>query len=244
MPSIALSTWLISFCLITMPINSIAQAIDFEAKFNTRLMGIHVGTVSQNMSCIDGLCTLKNQAIPPGWAKLFINESSIETIKLHYHQDHLEWLHYHKELERRYSDRTKHITVDIKADREKDQIISVQEKLTWPYHPHAYDMISIVHALRFYVQQNQTIPALVLQEEREQNPVDFKVQNQKTTTHTGFKSDLSARYFEWDTQRQHIKIWLLEDYDMFPGRIDFYNKQHDRRVVLVLEQPPHFNKSS
>ena len=229
------------FSIWLLPALSSAQSEDFQAEFKAKLMGISVGTVKQSMHCENQLCTLTNKAIPPRWAHFFINESSVETIQLRYHPERIEWLHYHKDLERRYSDRTKHIDVDMRADLENNKIISVQEEMSWPYNPNAYDMISLVYALRFYAQKGGDIPSLILQEEREQNPIHFRVKNKKTKAHTGFKSDMAARYFEWDTERHRIKIWLMEELDLFPGRIDFYNKEHDRRVLLVLNRPPKFN---
>lgn len=215
-----------------------ANSHEFDARYKVKAMGISVGNLKQSMRCQQQTCTLTNKAQPPRWAYFFINESSVETIKLKYLPTELKWLQYHKDLERRYSDRTVHKKTDMHLNLESNEIVSVQKNLSWPSTPYAYDMISLVHALRFYAQKGGELPPFILQDEREQTQVTFDVENKSTTTHLNYKSNVAARFFDWNTDKHRVKVWLIEELDLFPGRIDFYDIENDRRLLLILSEPP------
>lgn len=213
---------------------------NFNAEFAVRLMGFNVGTVQQKMHCEANICTLTSEAEPPWWAKRFINESTYETTKILTENNQFRWLSYHKELTRHHDDRTQHIKTDLIADLEKDLIQSPQKELSWPGSPYAYDIMSIAYALQFYTLNGEPTPPLVLQEEKQQTQVEFNVANQTTKTHLNYKSNVKARYYEWTTDTQEIKVWLIKDLNFFPGRIEVNNTQAKRRVILALDKPPHF----
>ncbi|WP_029934281.1 DUF3108 domain-containing protein [Thiomicrospira pelophila] len=213
---------------------------NFDAEFAVRLMGFNVGTVQQKMRCQTDTCTLTSEAEPPWWAKRFINESTYETTKILTKNNQFLWLSYHKDLTQRHDDYTKHIKVDLIANLENNIITFPQKDRSWPGSPYAYDIMSIAYALQFYTLNGNAIPPLVLQEEKQQTLVKFNVANQATKAHLNYKSNLKARYYEWTTDTQEIKIWLIEDLNFFPGRIEVNNTKHKRRVVLALDKPPHF----
>lgn len=213
----------------------------FEAEFAVRLMGFNVGKVTHSMQCANQQCQLVSVANPPNWAKRFINESSIETIQLQQDPQQLNWISYHKDLTRRYSDRTVNIITDLIHNVESQHIEYPQKERQWPSQPYVYDMLSIVYALQFYSQQNIALPALILQDEEKQQPVNFSVFNRRTDTHLQYKSHVSARFYHWNTEDHEVKIWLIEELDLFPGRIEFHHKKVDRRVTLSLAAPPKFN---
>lgn len=230
-------------CLITLFLTGQALANpsqNFNAEFAVRLMGFNIGTVEQKMRCQTDTCTLTSEAEPPWWARRFINESTFETTKILTENNQFRWLSYHKDLTRRLEDQTLQIKTDLIADLEKDLIHSPQKELSWPGSPYAYDIMSIAYALQFYSLNGNPIPPLVLQEEKQQTQVEFNVANQSTKTHLNYKSNVKARYYEWTTDTQEIKVWLIEDLNFFPGRIEVNNTQAKRRVILALDKPPHY----
>lgn len=235
--------WLISALatLLCFPFGLHAQSWalnSFEAEFAVRLMGFNVGKANHHMQCTNLDCELISIANPPNWAKRFINESSTETIKLVNNEQQLTWMSYHKDLTRRYSDRTVNIITDLIYNPAQQRIEYPQKNREWPAHLYAYDMVSIVYALQFYAQQNIALPALILQDEEQQQPVKFSVINRPTKTHLNYKSNVSARFYQWNTSDHEVKIWLIEELDLFPGRIEFHHKKANRRVTLSLASPP------
>lgn len=238
LPKIFTSLSLIGL-IFTSPVQA-KPSQNFNAEFAVRLMGFNVGLVQQKMRCQTDTCTLTSEAEPPWWAKRFINESTYEISKIQTSNNQFRWLSYHKELTRRRDDRTQKIQVDIVANLEDNLIVFQQKDLSWPGSPYAYDIMSIAYALQFYTLNGQPTPPLVLQEEKQQSLVKFDVANQTTKTHLNYKSDMKARYYEWTTDTQEIKVWLIEDLNFFPGRIEINNFEPKRRVALVLDKPPHF----
>lgn len=223
--------------LITSPFANALQG--FDAEFGVRLMGVKIGNVDHKMQCHQNACTLTSEAIPPRWARRFINESSVETVQLRVNEQQLEWQSYNKKLERRYSDRVVQIETDFIYDAQTNRIHYPQKDRTWEAKPNTFDLISIAYALQFYAQKNPNrLPELTLQEEDQQQTIQFRVENKKTRVHLDYKSNLDARFYEWETEEHHIKIWLIEELNLFPGRIDVYNKRVDRRLRLVLNQAP------
>ncbi|MBE0493608.1 MAG: DUF3108 domain-containing protein [Thiomicrospira sp.] len=213
---------------------------NFDAEFAVRLMGFNVGTVEQKMRCQADTCTLTSEAEPPRWARRFINESTFETSQILTENNQFRWLSYHKDLTRRHSKQTIQIETDLIADLENDRIHFPQKDRSWPASPYAYDTMTIAYALQFYALNGDPTPPLVLQEEKQQTHVKFNVANQATRTHLNYKSNLKARYYEWTTDTQEIKVWLIDELNFFPGRIEVNNTQVKRRVVLSLDAPPHF----
>lgn len=212
----------------------------FDAEFAVRLMGFNVGTVQQKMRCQSDTCTLTSQAEPPRWARRFINESTHETSQILTQNNQFRWLSYHKDLTRREAKETKRIQTDLIADLDNERIHFPQKDREWPGDPYVYDIMSIAYALQFYALKGQPTPPLVLQEEKQQTRLKFKLANQPTQTHLNYKSNVKARYYEWTTDTQEIKVWLIEALNFFPGRIEVNNHEVKRRVVLSLDAPPHF----
>lgn len=231
----------LSFFVLSHPISAqVNPSQNFNAEFAVRLMGFNVGIVQQKMRCQMDTCTLTSEAEPPWWARRFINESTFETSKISTKNNQFRWLSYHKDLSRRHDDRTQKIEVDLIANLENNRIAFQQKDLDWPGSPYAYDIMSIAYALQFYALNGEPTPPLVLQEEKQQSLVKFDTANQKTKIHLNYKSDMKARYYEWTTDTQEIKVWLIEDLNFFPGRIEVNNIEAKRRVVLTLDKPPQF----
>lgn len=209
---------------------------NFKADFSVHVLGFNIGTINHEMRCEHQNCTLTNDASPPSWAQRFINESSFETIRLQVKGANLEWLSYHKALTRRYSNETK--LIDTHLTLEGDRIVYPEKQREWPSAPYVFDMISLGYALQFYALQHEQMPPFVLQDDRQQQALTFTTQNKPSRTHLNYKSNVNARLYEWNTDDFDVKIWLIDELNHFPGRIEIFNKREDRRIRLSLEQPP------
>jgi hypothetical protein len=232
------------FCLMLPALTTQAHTLpaNFDANFAVYVLGFNIGTIKQQMRCHQQDCTLTNDASPPDWAKRFINESSFETIRLQLDGQNLTWLSYHKALTRRYDNETKQIDTHLIA--QADQVVYPEKALTWPKPAHLFDMVSLAYALQFYAQQSSTLPAFVLQDDQRQQALNFTTQAKPSQTHLNYKSDMNARLYEWNTDDFEVKVWLIEELNLFPGRIEVLNKREDRRIRLSLEQPPRYNEQN
>ncbi len=231
-------------CLMFPWLTTQAQTLptSFDADFAVYVLGFNIGTIKQQMRCEHNNCTLTNDASPPDWAKRFINESSFETIRLQVEAQSLTWLSYHKALTRRYDDETKQINTHLLA--EDNRVYYPEKDLAWPKPAYVFDMISLAYALQFYAQLSSDLPAFVLQDEQRQQALNFTTQAKHTQTHLNYKSDMNARLYEWNTDDFDVKVWLIEELNLFPGRIEVLNKREDRRIRLSLEQPPRYNEQN
>ena len=213
---------------------------DFNAEFTVRVMGINVGTASQSLSCEAQRCLLKTSAIPDRWARRLANEQTHERIELSLDDSsQLRWLSYQKTLQRYRGNTTPQITRFF-WDSEANEIVNPDRNLSWPASEQTFDMISIIYALRQSLRAGQPNPPLLLQEDKRQTPVNFVSANQTTQVHTQFRSNLAARYYEWASKEVQVKIWLLDDFVFFPGRIELTQHDNGRSVILSLKSPPTF----
>lgn len=212
----------------------------FTANFAVHVMGLDIGTSSQSLSCQAAQCTLTNRAVPSAWARHLVNEETHEVIKLTLDENHqFRWLEYHKTLQKYRNTPDPKITHYF-WDQETDVISYPARARTWPAQPHAFDMISIVYALRQQLRAGNPRPELLLQDNKTQTPVKFAKANDSTQIHTRFRSNLAARYYEWASPEATVKVWFLEDYDLFPGKIELTHQQSNRRVSLNLISAPTF----
>ncbi|AHF01473.1 hypothetical protein THIAE_06630 [Thiomicrospira aerophila AL3] len=213
---------------------------DFNAEFTVRVMGINVGTASQSLSCEAQSCLLETSAIPDRWARRLANEQTHERIELGLDDNNqLRWLSYQKTLQRYRGNTTPQITRFF-WDSEANEIVNPDRNLSWPASEQAFDMIAIIYALRQSLRAGQHNPPLLLQEDKRQTPVSFVSANQTTQVHTQFRSNLAARYYEWASEEVQVKIWLLDDFAFFPGRIELTQHDSGRSVILSLKSPPTF----
>ncbi len=213
---------------------------DFNAEFTVRVMGINVGTASQSLICDTQNCLLETSAIPDRWARRLANEETHEQITLRLDANsQLRWLSYQKTLQRYRGNTTPQIT-QFFWDQDQDLIVNPDRELTWPASEQAFDMIAIIYALRQSLRAGQANPPLLLQEDKRQTPVNFISANQTTQVHTQFRSHLTARFYEWASEDVQVKIWLLEDFEFFPGRIELTQHDSGRSVILSLKSAPTF----
>ncbi|SFR58607.1 DUF3108 domain-containing protein [Thiomicrospira sp. ALE5] len=213
---------------------------DFDAEFSVRVMGINVGTATQRLQCETGSCILETSAIPDRWARRLANEQTHERIKLNLTTNNqLRWLSYHKTLER-YRGNTAPQVTHFFWDQASDQILNPDRNQSWPANDQAFDMISIIYALRQNLLNGQPYPTLFLQEDKRQTQINFVKANLETQVHTQFRSNMNARFYEWASEDIQVKIWLLDALDFFPGRIELTHQDSNRSVILSLRSEPTF----
>lgn len=237
-----IKTLVFQICFIfTLLLNTQAQAIEFEAEYNIKAKGINIGTAKQTLKCEEQNCTLTSLAKAPKWA-FFINESSKETINLTLENNELIWQKYHKELTVKKSGKTNYHHYEFYRDSQNKKIISIQKNMEWDEQKYAFDMISIAHALSFYAKQTSQnkapLPSFYLQEDNKQYPLEFTQIHKKTTTNLIYKSDLSAYYYEWNSPEKQVKVWLVEELNMFPAHLELYDKKENNRLILQLKSHP------
>lgn len=217
---------------------------DFNATFDVRVFGFTIGEVTQKFKCSqdDQLCQLSSEAIPPKWAKRFINESAIEKIQLHQTEEHFTLLEYKKYLTREYDDRTENKTYTIQRETTpKAQLRYLEKDQTWPDQALAFDMISIAYAIQYQVLNQRPLDNFYLQDEKEQQAIVFTKSFVKDELEPDFADKpLTALRFEFSNAKIAAKLWLLPQEQYFPGKIEILNKEEDRRIILEINKRPKF----
>ena len=216
---------------------------DFKATFDVRVLGFKVGEATQILSCDqdDHQCNLVSEAIPPSWARRFINEESIEKIQLFVSKEQFKLLEYKKLLTRHYDDKTEYKTYTIQLETQPKQLRYLEGDKTWPAEPLAFDVISLAYAIQYQVLNQRPLQGFYLQDEKQQTPIEFKKTFIEDELEPDFVEDaISALRFEFSNAKIDAKLWLVPQYDFFPGRIEILNKEEDRRIVLEINKAPKF----
>jgi len=212
----------------------------FNAEFNVHALGMKLGVSKHSLRCEQENCTLKAISKPQGLAKLLLNESSEETIKLKQSYNQFKWLAYQKKVGKDLSD-PKNLKVDtfFINDKQPAEIVNPAKQKSWPVQAEVYDSLSLAYAVQFNVLNQKPLNALFLQESKRQqamtfntgfSEVDLKLDNGKTLKKT--------QLFQFKTEKTNVKIWLLPTYDYFPARVDVYNIKKDKTLTLLLQEPP------
>lgn len=233
--------------LVQFLIQSPALAMQsFEAEYNTKVAGIKLGVVKHQMKCHSGLCELTNIAQPAKAIRWLVTESSVETIKLAPQKDYLKWLSHQINIERKKYNKTEQIQRNFYLDSQINKVISPEKNVEFKAQKYGYDMISIMYAMQFYMQNKQQIPNLYLQEDNKQTPVNFKIKYRKTKVNLGYQNKVDATYFEWETNNEagyiSAKVWLIDNLNYFPGKIEIYNQDDNRKLILNLRNKPVIKK--
>jgi len=219
----------------------------FKADFNVLVFGTAIGTAKHTFTCQGKKpehCQLKSEAIPPSWARHFINEDAIEISDINQTQQDFQLEKYTKHLTRRYSDHTIHKTYTIQRDVQKKVFHYLEKNKTWPLQRHAFDTISMAYAVQYLVLNHRPLTDLYLQDDKSQAKVHFSEQNVKTeidlddfpNKSSFFESNpsLEAKRFHFENNQASVTLWLLPKYHYFPGRISVLDKKEDRKIVLEL----------
>lgn len=246
-------TWFQSFVFATLALFSwqaFAQLQSFSAEYNTKAAGVSVGVVKHQMQCQKSACELTNIAQPSKLVSWLVNESSVETIRLNLAENDLQWLSHKIKIERKKSGKTSKTERNFYLDLAENKIISPEKSMEFAAQPYGYDMISIMYAIQFYLQKSQQnglsgeLPELYLQEDDKQTLLKFKQQNQKTRVNLAYKSEVAARFFEWEginpAGNISAKVWLIDELNFFPGKIEIYNHKDKLKLTLNLRNQPKF----
>ncbi len=240
--SLLLSTFLV--CLAPL---SFAQTLpNFKANFDVQFMGFNLGTAKQQFSCQNNLCTLTSVAKPEGLVAKFVNESTVETIKIQQSDTLFRWLSYHKTLTRHKSGRT--IIKQMDLVRQNNQVIYLQADAlmprTWPASDNLYDTLSLAYAIQYRLLNHRPITGLILQDEKGQYPLQLLDRAQDSVELPWLDDEVPATYLKFKTNFATLRLWLLnpgtlkQGLNFFPAVVEVYNKRTDKTVELSLQSPP------
>lgn len=220
---------------------------DFKAEFSVRFLGFEIGTAYQSFHCQKTQCTLTSKAKPEGLIARFVNESTVETIKIQQTPSHFRWLSYHKTLTRHKSGKT--IIKKTDLVREENHIIYLQSDpdlpQQWPASDNVYDTISLAYAITYRLSNHQPIVPLLLQDDKGQYPLKLLANKMDSIELPWLDDEVNARYIKLDSTQATIRLWILENHVLpkrfkaFPAAIEVYNKQTHKTVELNLQSPPH-----
>ncbi len=218
---------------------------DFKAEFSVQFLGFSLGTAYQSFHCQQTQCILTSQAKPEGLVARFVNEATVETIKVQ--QNHFRWLSYHKTLTRHKSGKI--IIKNMDLVREDNRVIYLQSgpnhPKQWPASDNVYDTISLAYAIAYRLSNHQPIMPLLLQDEKGQYPLKLLANEKDRIELPWLDDEVNARYLKLDSTQATIRLWIVENgvlpkpFQAFPATIEVYNKQTHKTVELNLQSPPH-----
>jgi hypothetical protein len=217
-----------------------AQIPSFKATFDIWVLGFKIGQAHQEMNCQNGDCHLSSEAIPPAWAKAFINESAIEKIQLKQSDEDFKWLEYKKFLTREYDDRTEKKTYTLIRREDLDKVEYVEDKKFWPNQKQIYDVISMAYGIQYQVINQRPIDNIYLQDDKIQQKITFSTINESDEIDLPFEEAVQTKLFAFHNGKIEAELWLLPELNYFPARIVILNKDEDRKIELELNHKPTF----
>ncbi|MDG4812508.1 DUF3108 domain-containing protein [Hydrogenovibrio sp. 3SP14C1] len=229
-----------TFLLISLwsSIVSAEQLPNFSASFDIRVLGFHIGQAQQEMTCEGKQCLLTSKAEPPGWARKFINESTVEKIRLRQTDNQLKWLQYKKFLTRHYDDKTINKTYTLVRKEKLDKVEYIEKSQFWPNQKHLYDVISMAYGIQFQVLNKKPLDNLYLQDDKVQQKINFTVNNKDDEIDLPFQDDAQTKLFAFHNGKIDAQLWLMPKLNYFPVRIIILNKEEDRKIELELNHKP------
>ncbi|MBF6058256.1 MULTISPECIES: DUF3108 domain-containing protein [Thiomicrorhabdus] len=226
--------------LTLIPALAQAQSIPpFNADFAVNAFGFNLGLAHQKMTCDKELnCTIESIAKPKGWISNFVDESSVESIALQQSDEGFQWLSYQKTTLK--NDKVAKIET-LKLDSDEERIEYVEKQRFWPQQDNAYDASSLAYAIQYWKLNNKPLEDFYLQDSKLQQKLTFNTIDQAVKLELPFqKKDVNALRYDFSSEQANIQLWLLPDYDYFPGKIRIENTEEDRVIVLTLAKPPQF----
>lgn len=217
---------------------------NFKASFDVRVLGFTIGEAFQEMQCRDQQCELKSQAVPPSWARRWINEEAIEVIQLNQSEQGLKLQEYKKYLTRHYDDKTIKKTFTIQRQEAQNRFQYLEENKNFPLKDQAFDVISLAYAIQYHVINNLPLNNLYLQDEKIQQKLIFSETAKDDSLYFEFAEtmgddgELSVKRFAFSNDKIAAKLWLIPSLNYFPGQIEIYNKIEDRTIKLELNNRP------
>ncbi|HHS99653.1 MAG TPA: DUF3108 domain-containing protein [Thiomicrospira sp.] len=227
--------------LITLlPLKLIAAPLpEFDATFEVHAFDIMFGTSKQSFRCQKQDCTLKATASPSGLASFFVSESTYEEIAFKQTADSLQWLSYSKKSGDDLTDLENVKTITLKRSANGTEVIYPEKEKRWDNQTNLYDVASIAYAIQYYKLNSLPIKGFYLQDTHGQDAITITQTNTSQELELAdLETTLKAEQYQFKTRKAEVKIWLLPEYQYFPGRVDVYNIEKDRTITLLLEQPP------
>lgn len=218
---------------------SSAALPEFEARYAVHAFNIQLGTSQQQLTCQDHHCTLTAIAKPSGFASLFVKEYTEERVTLQQRHDSLSWQGYQK-ITHRADGTAKTVTFEV-TDSRPVEIFYPEKKRRWPMPDKLYDMASIAFALQFARLNNQPLSGFHLQDTDAQEAIDLTpIAAVNEVNLADFETAYSAEAYAFSTPKAKVRVWLLPQYNFFPAKIEVYNTDADKTIILVLEELPKF----
>jgi len=214
-----------------------ASLPDFRADYDVHALGMTLGTSAQHFRCqTDGRCTLTARTAPQGLARLFTNEHFFEQSHLLQQDNTLVWQRYHKE---KYDG--KRLIKTVTLVRQADGSVVYEEKQrTYPAHPHLFDILSLPLYLGWLHLNAHALPEdLYLQDNNWQDRIRWLEQQvADTVVLAETDREVSALRYTGDLPHARVTLWLLPDFHYLPGRVEVYNKEKQKTIVLQLRKEP------
>lgn len=228
----------IFFTFLLFSLNSVQASLpSFSANFDVSVYGITVGEAKHRLTCHNPVCELSSEAKPPRWAKRFINEETEESSQLSFSNNRIQLLKYTKKLTRHLEDETQIKTTILQRDNGSFKLINSDKQ--WQAKPLAFDIISLPYALQFLVKNQRSLDQLYLQDDKGASKINFTRTHVSDEIDLPYEDEISVKRFEFSNDKISAKIWLLPQTNYFPARIEVFNKEQDRTIVLELNQQPY-----
>lgn len=224
-----------------------AQSLpDFQASFVIQVASFNLGIGTHEMHCLDNQCTLKSAAKPSGFITNFFKDEMYETSQFRQTENGLR-LHYYQKAEVKYKgerSETKLTTLEVKDS----EILSLEKNLRFAATGEEFDPMTLAYAIQ-WLKVNQRPAAdfqkLKLQTNKQQSPLEFTSFAQIQRLRLDFaNAPMQAEFYAIDTPRSAIQLWLVEELNWFPAKIEIFNKERNRTIILTLSKTPNYVKTS
>ncbi|MBD3755083.1 MAG: DUF3108 domain-containing protein [Gammaproteobacteria bacterium] len=210
---------------------------EFNASFAVHAFNIQLGTSEQQLTCENSDCTLVATAKPSSFASLFVKEYTEERVALQQHNASLVWQGYQK-ITHRKNGNDKTVTFEL-SDSQPAEVLYPEKQRSWPLQDKLYDMASIAYALQFARLNKEPLNNFYLQDTHGQEAIAPTLVNEvKEVTLADFETSYPAEAYSFATSKAKVKVWLLPEYSFFPAKIEVYNTEADKTIILVLEELP------
>ena len=120
-------------------------------------------------------------------------------------------------------------------------MLFVEKNRTWPIQPNTFDIMSMSYAIQYFKLNKIPLAKLNLhiQDSNFQEKLMFKTIDQADQLSFKFtRKDVKALKYVFESQQSRIELWLLPEYDYFPGKIRLINKKEDKTITLNLAELP------
>lgn len=227
------------------PPASAAPWPNFQAQFNVKVYGIHIGQVHQAWSCQAQQCTLTTQAAPPQWAQAWINEKTHERSTLHIQNQTLVWQGHTQTLTRTHDDGRTQQTHRLVRQPEKDRVLYLEKNRAFDLKPALFDQNALAYALAYLAQkhpQNPDFrwPTFWLQSKDKQRALALIQKGVPKRLDLPFEAAAQTLYYKLQGDGIQIELWLHPKRRYFPVKIIIQSDTNDRTVHLQLNKAPDY----